>query len=157
MIAEYGAVVQPAITLQKSINLLAIKDLNSRRRQLMGMRTRELNRKNIMGPAFEVSCKRIIQCLDKEVERIEKQLEKHVQAESEWAEKQTILQSAPGVGDTLVYTLLADLPEIGQLSRTQINSLVGVTPMNRDSGKMRGKRRIKVAVILYVPCCIWRR
>ena len=78
-----------------------------------------------------------------------------MQAKSEWAEKQTILKSAPGVGDTLVYTLLADLPEIGQLSRAQISSLVGVAPMNRDSGKMRGKRRIKggrysVRTVLYM-------
>lgn len=155
LIAEFGAIVQPSITPQKSKNLLAIKDLIARRRQLMGMRTQELNRKNIMGPSFEISCKRIIKFLDQEIVRIENRLSKHVEDEAEWAEKKIILKSAPGVGDTLVYTLLADLPEIGELSRTQISALVGVAPINRDSGKMKGKRRIKggryaVRTVLYM-------
>ena len=155
LIAEFGAIVQPAITPKKSKNLLAIKDLIARRRQLMGMRTQELNRKTIMGKSFETSCKRIIKYLDQEITRIEKQLAKHVEDEAEWTEKKEILKSAPGVGDTLVYTILADLPEIGELSRTQISALVGVAPINRDSGKMRGKRRIKggryaVRTVLYM-------
>jgi len=155
LIAEFGAIVQPNITPQKSKNLLAIKDLIARRRQLMGMRTQELNRKHIMGKSFEISCKRIIKYLDQEIGRIEKRLSKHVEDEAEWAEKKEILKSAPGVGDTLVYTILADLPEIGELSRTKISALVGVAPINRDSGKMRGKRRIKggrysVRTVLYM-------
>ncbi len=60
-----------------------------------------------------------------------------------WTEKQTILKSAPGVGDTLVYTLLADLPELGELNNKEVSALVGVAPVNRDSGRMRGKRRIQ--------------
>lgn len=155
LIAEYGAIMQPVVTPCKSKNLLAIKDLISRRRQLMGMRTQELNRKQIMGKGFEVSCKRMIRHLDQEIARIEKQLAKHVEAESAWAEKQVILKSAPGVGNTLIYTLLADLPEIGELTRREIAALVGVAPMNRDSGKLRGKRRIQggrytVRTILYM-------
>ena len=155
LIAEFGAIVQPAITPQKSKNLIAIKDLISRRRQIMGMRTKELNRLKIMGKGFEVSCKRIIRCLDLEVKRLEKRLSKYVEDQADWTEKQTILKSAPGVGDTLIYTILADLPEIGSLNRKQISSLVGVAPMNRDSGKLRGKRRIKggryaVRTVLYM-------
>lgn len=155
LIAEYGAVMQPEPTPHKSKNLLAIKDLISRRRQLMGMRTQELNRKQIMGKNFQVSCDRIIRSLDQEISRIEKRLAEHVSAESAWSEKQAILKSAPGVGDTLIYTLLADLPEIGELSRREIAALVGVAPMNRDSGKFRGKRRIQggrytVRTILYM-------
>ena len=80
---------------------------------------------------------------------------KHVEDQAEWTEKQMILKSAPGVGDTLVYTLLADLPEPGKLNRKEISSLVGVAPINRDSGKMEGKRRIQggrysVRTILYM-------
>ena len=155
LIAEYAAIVQPAITPKKSKNLLAIKDLISRRRQVMGMRTQELNRIKIMGKGFEVSCNRIIAFLDKEIERLEKRLSKHVEDQAEWTEKKAILKSASGVGDTLVYTLLADLPEIGSLNRKEISSLVGVAPMNRDSGKLRGKRRIKggrytVRTVLYM-------
>ena len=155
VIAEFAAVVKPKVTPQKSKNLIAIKDLIARRRQLMNLRTQELNRIKIMGKAFEVSCKRIIRCLDLEVARMEKRLAKHVQDQAEWTQRQTILQSAPGVGDTLTYTLLADLPELGALSNKEISSLVGVAPMNRDSGKLRGKRRVyggraSVRTVLYM-------
>lgn len=155
LIAEFGAVVQPTATPRKSKNLIAIKDLIARRRQLMGVRTQELNRLKIMGKGFEVSCKRIIKCLDMEIARMEKRLAKHVKDQAEWTEKQAILKSAPGVGDTLVYTILADLPEIGTLTNKEISALVGVAPMNRDSGMLRGKRRVQggrasVRTILYM-------
>jgi len=155
LIAEFGAIVQPKVTPRKSKNLIAIKDLIARRRQLMGVRTQELNRLKIMGKAFEVSCKRIIKCLDMEIARMEKRLSSHVKEQAEWTEKQAILKSAPGVGDTLVYTILADLPEIGTLNNKEISALVGVAPMNRDSGKLRGKRRVQggracVRTILYM-------
>jgi len=155
LIAEFAVRVQPEVTPRKSKNLIAIKDLIARRRQLMGMHTQELNRIKVMGKAFEVSCKRIIRYLDQEIERMEKRLAKHVQDQAVWTEKQTILKSVPGVGDTLTYTLLADLPELGSLSNREVGALVGVAPMNRDSGKLRGKRRVQggrasVRTVLYM-------
>lgn len=155
VIADYAATIKPRATPRKSKNLIAIKDLMSRRRQVMEMRTKELNRIKIMGKAFEASCRRFIKFFDKEIERLEKSLSQHVEAESEWAEKKELLCSAPGVGSTLAYTLLADLPELGSLTNKQIASLVGVAPINRDSGMMRGKRHIKggranVRTILYM-------
>ena len=155
IIALFGAMTKPQITPRKSKNLIAIKDLIARRRQLMGLRTQELNRIKIMGKAFEVSCKRIIKCLDTEIERIEKRLARHVEEQAEWTEKQTVLKSVPGVGNTLVYTLLADLPELGDLNKNQVAALVGVAPINRDSGKLRGKRRVQggranVRTVLYM-------
>lgn len=155
VIAEFAAIVQPKITPRKSKNLIAIKDLIARRRQLMSLRTQELNRIKIMGKAFEVSCKRIIKCLEQEIARMEKRLAKHVQDQAEWTEKQTILKTVPGVGDTLTYTILADLPELGSLTNREVSALVGVAPMNRDSGKFRGKRRVQggrasVRTVLYM-------
>lgn len=143
VIAEFGARVEPTITLAKSKNLMLIKDLLSRRRQLVNMRTKELNRVKIMGKTLEASCKRIIKMLELEVARTEKLLDKLIENESEWAEKKALLKTAPGIGDTMVYTLLADLPELGSMTNKQAAALVGVAPMNRDSGKMRGKRRIQ--------------
>lgn len=143
IIAEFAAVIKPKPTPQKSKNLIAIKDLLARRRQVMEMRTQELNRVKIMGKTLEASCRRIIKVLDKEIERLEKSLSEYVDAQSEWSEKRELLISTPGVGNTLVYTLLADLPEIGTLNNKEIGALVGVAPMNRDSGSMRGKRKIK--------------
>lgn len=155
LIAEFAAIVQPRVTPQKSKNLIAIKDLIARRRQLMGLRTQELNRIKIMGKAFEISCKRIIRTLDAEIVRMEKRLAKHVENQAEWTEKYTILKTAPGVGNTLIYTLLADLPELGTLNNKEVAALVGVAPINRDSGKLRGKRRIRggracVRTVLYM-------
>ena len=95
-----------------------------------------------MGKDLEVSCQRIIRHLDAEIQRIEKRLANHVEQQSEWTEEQRVLKSAPDVGDTLIYTLLADLPELGTLNNREISALVGVAPFNRDSGKMLGKRRI---------------
>lgn len=155
LIAEYAVRVKPTITPEKSKNLLAIKDLIARRRQLMMMRTQEMNRSHMVEKQLLRSCERIVKHLDQEISRMEKQLAKYVEAESDWAEKQLILKTAPGVGDTLIYTLLADLPELGSLTRNQVGSLVGVAPINRDSGKLKGKRRIQggrynVRTVLYM-------
>lgn len=143
VIGEFAAIIQPTPTPQKSKNLIAIKNLIARRRQIMGMRTQEMNRLKIMGKDSMPSCERIIRCFDKEIQRIETKLQKHVDQQAEWSEKQSLLLTAPGVGNTLVYTLLADLPEIGTLNNKQISKLVGVAPINRDSGRLRGKRRIQ--------------
>lgn len=155
IIAEFGAVLKPKVTPKKSKNLIAIKDLITRRRQLVNLRTQERNRTGIMGKALVVSCRRIIRHLDAEIVRIEKQLARHVTDQAEWTEKQTLLKTVPGVGDTLVYTLLADLPELGELNNKEISKLVGVAPINRDSGKLRGKRRIQggranIRTVLYM-------
>lgn len=143
LIAEFAARVKPAITPQKSKALIAIKDLITRRRQLISLRTQEINRRYVMGDALDVSCKRMIKHINDEIARIEKRLANQVEKQAVWTEKQTLLKSAPGVGDTLVYTLLADLPELGSLNHKQISALVGVAPMNRDSGKHKGQRRVQ--------------
>jgi len=155
IIAEYGAVCKPRVSPRKSKNLIAIKNLLVRRRQLVNLRTQEMNRKCIMGKDLEVSCKRIIRTLDTEIDRMERHLSQHVEQQSEWSEKHSLLKSAPGVGDTLIYTLLADLPELGSLNNREISALVGVAPINRDSGRMRGKRRIQggrasIRTVLYM-------
>jgi transposase len=142
VIAEFAAVIKPRTTPAKSKKLILIKDLLARRRQVMEMRTQELNRLQIMGKSVAPSCKRLLNYLDKEVTRLERLLDEQVEAEDEWAEKKELLKTAPGIGNTMVYTLLADLPELGSMSNKQAAKLVGVAPLNRDSGKIKGKRRI---------------
>jgi transposase len=143
VIAVYAAIIQPSPTPRVSRILLIIRNLTIRRRQVMEMRTQELNRLQIMGKSIEDSCNRIIQTFDAEIARIVKRLNQVVEQQAEWAKRKSILMSAPGVGDTLAYTLLADLPELGSMSNKQAAALFGVAPINRDSGKSRGKRRIK--------------
>ncbi len=143
VIAEFAAILQPKPTPNVSKNLRSIKDLLSRRRQIIEMRTKELNRIQVMGKGFEASCRRVIKCLDTEIARIEKKLDRYVEQQSEWSQRKAILMTAPGVGDTLAYTLLADMPELGSMTNKQAAALVGVAPINRDSGRSRGKRRIR--------------
>ncbi len=97
VIAEFGARVTPNVTLAKSKNLMLIKDLLSRRRQLVEMRTKELNRVKIMGKSLEASCKRIIRTLDLDIARTEKTLDKLIEKETEWSEKKALLKTAPGI------------------------------------------------------------
>lgn len=155
IIAEFGAVLKPKITPAKSKNLIAIKDLITRRRQLVNLRTQEMNRKGIMGKDLAASIRRTIKHLNTEIKGVEKRLSKYVQDQAEWTEKQSLLTTVPGVGETLIYTLLADLPELGELNNKEISKLVGVAPINRDSGRMRGKRKIQggrasIRTVLYM-------
>ncbi|WP_066959454.1 IS110 family transposase [Microbulbifer sp. Q7] len=156
LIAEFAARIQPKPSRSQSKNLREIRDLLARRRQLMNMRTRELNRQSIMGDGVLASTyRRLIKQLDKEVEWVDQKLNAAIEKESAWDEKKALLKSVPGVGDVLVHTLLGDLPELGTLNNKQIAALTGVAPMNRDSGKLRGKRRIRggrstVRVVLYM-------
>ena len=121
----------------------------------MQLRTQEMNRLGVMGKAFERSCKRLIKVFDTEIKNLEAKLDQKVLEQAEWSDRRAIVESAPGVGSTLAYTLLAEMPELGQTTNRQAAALVGVAPINRDSGKKRGKRRIQsgranVRTILYM-------
>ena len=142
IIARFAAVMKPRLTLKKSKNLLLIRDLVIRRRQLIAMRTQEANRAKIMGKPLDRSCQRIVKNLNKEIEWAEAKLTKAVEDESVWSERKQLLETVPGVGNALIWTLLSEMPELGTLNNKQIASLAGLAPMNRDSGKMKGKRRI---------------
>ncbi|MET0052184.1 MAG: IS110 family transposase [Candidatus Thiodiazotropha sp.] len=156
IIAEYGAVVKPRIRHQESKNIRFLRDLLVRRRQLMEIRTKELNRNSIMGSGrLAASYRRHLKQLDQEVSWIDRQIEQAIDQESEWSERKTLLSTVPGVGNVLIHTLLADLPELGTLNNKQIAALTGLAPINRDSGRSKGKRRIQggrgtIRVILYM-------
>ena len=115
-----------------------------RRRQVVEHRTAERNRR-LQTPFADVS-KSLQQSIDaatKEMRRLEQQILKLVQADDDWRERYERATSTPGIGKTVAVALVSDLPELGQLSRTQIASLVGVAPMNRDSGAFRGQRFVQ--------------
>jgi transposase len=155
LIAQYAAVIKPTLRAQASAKSLQIRDLLMRRRQLVRMRTMELNREKLMPASLAGSTARLIKVLNKEVEKVETVLAKAIAEEPEWQGKKEQLTSVPGVGDTLAYTLLGDMPELGTLENKQIAALTGVAPFNRDSGVMRGKRRIRggrssVRTVLYM-------
>lgn len=137
---------------------LELRELLSRRRQLVSIRNGECNRKQ------QASSKKVLRTidailkpLDAQIAVIDKELDKRIKDFPEWREKKEILKSVPGIGDQTCRTLLIELPELGQLNRSKIAALAGVAPMNHDSGKLRGARHIRggrVAVrnALYMAC-----
>ncbi len=143
LIAQFAAVVQPEIRAHHSRQVLQIKDLLVRRRQLIEMITMEKNRHHIMPQFLKADIQRSIHHLQRQLEKVDRELDKRVDAQTEWREKREIMLSMPGIGPTIVNTLMGDLPELGQLNQKQVAALTGVAPYNRDSGKMRGKRRIR--------------
>ena len=143
IIAQYAALIKPEARTQFGPKQRKIKDLLVRRRQLVEMATMEKNRYQIMPKFMNGDIKRHINHIQKQIEKLDKQLSSTIDACDEWKAKRKVLESMPGVGDQVVFSLLADLPELGQLNNKQIAALTGVAPYNRDSGSMRGKRRIR--------------
>ena len=155
LIAHFGEALKPEPTQLKPENVRLISDLLARRSQLLDISTMEKNRLSILPKTLHASLKRHLKQLQTEIKRIETQLDKLIDQTPEWQQKRDLLLSVNGVGKILAYTLLSDLPELGQLNRKEIASLVGVAPMNRESGNYKGKRRIrggraKVRTVLFM-------
>lgn len=142
VLVEYARLVQPlpqAYTAQQD----QLRELIVRRRQLVELRTGEKNRReNVTSPAVRESLQLVIDTLNKDLQRIEKAILKLVQAGDQWRDKFDRVRSVPGIGETTAATLVAELPELGQLNRREIAALVGVAPFNHDSGQFTGQRRV---------------
>jgi len=143
MLASYAAVMKPQVRPVALGNLRKIKDLITRRRQLIDISTMEKNRLDVMPQALLADIRRHLRHLQAQIDKLDRLIAELVESIDEWREKRDILTSAPGIGPQVVNTLLADLPELGTLTHKQIAALVGVAPFNRDSGRFRGKRRIR--------------
>jgi len=157
-IAHFGEALQPALTIIKPEKLRQISDLMTVRRQCLDMSTMQKNRLLRMPKSVHPPIQRILKAIQKEIERIDLKLDKLVDAIPQWREQRDLLMSVKGVGKVVAYTLMSELPELGKLNRKEIAALVGVAPMNRDSGSYRGKRRVsggrsKVRTVLYMS--IW--
>jgi len=112
-----------------------------RRDQLIRIRTAESHRlATCRSQAVRQSIQTILAAVEEEVKRIEQELDQWIRQSPLWQEQVDLLVSVPGVGHHTAYRLIAMLPELGQCSRQQIAALVGVAPLNRDSGKFRGQR-----------------
>lgn len=143
LIARFAAAVKPLARSASDANAQALKDLVVRRRQLVSLRTMEKNRRQVMPQELKSGIDRIIKTLDRELKRLEQLIDHAVDQHAPSRHKRELLTSMPGIGNSVAATLLGDLPELGSLNRREIASLTGVAPFNRDSGKLRGKRRIR--------------
>jgi len=143
VLAEYAAVMKPEVRAIPAGNLRRIRDLCVRRRQLIDMRTMEKNRLDVMPKSFHPGIRKLIRQFDSHLVALETKIDQLIESVDEWRQLRERLVTAPGVGEQLANTLVADLPELGSLNHKQIAALVGVAPFNRDSGTLRGKRRIR--------------
>lgn len=142
-IARFAEALKPAPRPLADAEQQHLAALVARRRQLIEMRVAEKNRRQQLRPSH--LRRRLDEHLDwlaKAIEEIDQDLDDAVRDSPLWCVEEDLLQSVPGVGPVLSRTLLADLPELGRLNRRQIAALVGVAPFNRDSGTLRGRRRV---------------
>jgi len=157
VIAHYAATLQPPPQGVWDAQTRAIKALVARRNQLLTMRVAENNRREHIGdPDVARSLTAVIKLLTQEIAKVERKLHEQITRNPDLRQKTDQLTSVPGIGDITARMLIAEMPELGQLNRRQIAALIGTAPINRDSGKFRGKRltgggRRDVRTRLFLP------
>jgi transposase len=162
VLAHFADAVRPAVRPLPDAATQALGALVTRRRQLVEMLTAEENRRKTAPTAIRADIQAHIAWLRKRLKGVDKELSQAVRTSPLWREQEDVLRSVPGIGPVVSVTLLADLPELGTLDRKQIAALVGLAPLNRDSGTMRGKRtiwggRATVRAALYMAALVGSR
>lgn len=157
VLALFADRIRPQVRPLPDAATQELEALVVRRRQVVDMITAEKNRLSAEPPSARVrtAIGRTIKWLQKQLEEIDSDLDQAVRNSPAWREKDDLLRSVPGVGKVLSRTLLSLLPELGSLGRKQIAALVGVAPLNRDSGTQHGRRcvwggRSNVRAVLYM-------
>lgn len=157
LIAEYAFKIQPVPLEPKEASEIRLKALVTRREQLVEMRTAEQNRLGTAASSMKFDIRDHIDWISTRIKELEAKIFELVNSLPEWKAQAARLDSIPGVGMITAVTVLADLPELGQLDRQKLAALAGLAPFNRDSGQKRGKRRIfggrkGVRRVLYMAC-----
>jgi len=162
VLAHFADSVRPALRPLPDEVSLQLRALVARRRQITEVITAETNR---LSRTSKAVCKRIeahIRWLKAELERVDTELDKTIRQSPIWREREDLLKSVPGIGPVISRTIVAELPELGTLNRRQIAALVGVAPLNWDSGTLRGHRgiwggRATVRAALYMAALVASR
>jgi transposase len=162
VLARFAEAVRPAVRPLPDDSLWELRTLISRRRQLTEMIVAERNRLTAASKSVRKRIEAHIHWLETELGRADKDLDQSIRQSPIWQENENLLRSVPGIGPVVSRTLLADLPELGQLNRKQIAALVGIAPLNRDSGTLRGRRaiwggRATVRAALYMAALVASR
>ena len=155
VLAHFAEAVRPPQRPLSDAQTQTLRQLLTRRRQLVVMRVAEGQRLTRAGAAVRPGIEAHLAWLEQQLSALEDELRQALQQSPVWRERDALLRSVPGVGEQLSLTLLAELPELGRLDRRQAAALVGVAPFNRDSGRMRGRRtiwggRARVRAMLYM-------
>ncbi|MDA1349912.1 MAG: IS110 family transposase [Chloroflexi bacterium] len=150
-----GTVAQPLVPVAAR----ELAALVARRGQVIQMKVAEQQRRQRGLPVVQGRIDRVLAVLEQELEDLDLELTNRLRESPLWRERENLLRSVPGVGPALTFALLASLPELGSLTRRPIAALVGVAPLNRDSGKFHGQRtcwggRANVRAALYMPTLV---
>jgi transposase len=143
LLAEYGQAIQPRLFVGKSEERKHLSALVGRRNQLNAMLQAEKNRLRGQTGVVRSSLEKVIACLAAELKQMDQEIRALLQTQTDLQAQEKLLRTAKSIGPVTAATLLADLPELGQLDRQEIAALVGVAPMNADTGKKRGYRKTK--------------
>jgi transposase len=140
VIARFVAATKPEIRPLPDADTQLLASLVARRRQIIQMIVAERQReRQLPSRQLKKSAVRLIKALEKELNVLDEGIDESVRGSPAWCEKEDLLKSVPGVGNVTARTLLAELPELGTLSRREVASLAGLAPWTRQSGKWRGK------------------
>ena len=143
VLALFAQKIEPPARRLGDAHARAIKALVARRRQLVGLRTAERNRlARADVAAVQASIQEVLDTIDHQLQDTDHRIHQAIVSSPLWLEKATLLESVPGLGRVTASALLTELPELGHLTRREIAALVGVAPINRDSGTWRGHRMI---------------
>lgn len=161
-LAHFAQAMRPASRPLPDAQSKELMALVARRRQLVEMITAEKNRLRTAARRIRPKVQEHISWLEESLEDLDRDLGEFIRSSPMWNGKDQLLRSTPGVGPVLSMTLLSDLPELGALNRGEIAALVGVAPFNRDSGALRGKRRVwggrgRVRAALYMATLVATR
>jgi transposase len=161
-LAHFADVIRPTPRPLPDTQTQELRALLSRRQQLIGMRTAEQNRLAGTSERLTQDIEAHIAWLNARIATLDADLETMLRASPLWRENDDLLQSVPGIGPVCARTLLLELPELGTLTRQQIAALVGVAPLNCDSGTLRGRRtiwggRAHVRTVLYMGTLVATR
>ena len=162
VLAHFAEAMQPEPRPLPDASAQEFRALVTRRRQLVEMITAEKNRLKTATHRVRPQVQGHIRWLGESLEELDKDLRGLIRSSPLWRAKEKVLRSTPGVGPVLSMTLLSDLPELGALNRGEIAALVGVAPFNRDSGTLRGKRKVwggrrRVRAALYMAALVATR
>jgi len=143
VLAHFAAAIKPPLRSIKSADEVELDALVGRRGQLVEMLTAEKNRRGSAATdTVRDQIKEHIDWLEDRIAELDQQLKAQLKNSTLWQGRDDILQSVPGIGPVVSFSLIADLPELGTLNRQKISKLVGVAPLNNDSGQQRGTRHI---------------
>lgn len=159
ILAHFGEAMKPQVLAMESEAARQLGELISRRRQLVEMSTAEKNRRDRARGKALADIEAHLDYLDKRLQQLNQEIDELTQNNQQWIDKVNLLKTTPGIGQVISTTLVSDLPELGQLTAKQISRLVGVAPINHDSGQHKGKRMINggrahVRAILYMGAVV---